>query len=151
MRPSVAIDRGGLRQPGDLLRTTITRFRRSSTSSRSATTTRPTARSCRPIRSPNLLNSVHDDENVYARTASTKFGYGPLGVITGVRVENTRATYSAYKQDATGLTCPVGQDCPVSTKPQLHQLLPDSSGPVRDLARPDRPPGGLLDPRTSGL
>lgn len=72
----------------------------------------------------NTLNSVHDDENVYAAYGQYQFGYGPLGVITGVRAENTRATYSAYKQDATGQTCPVGQVCPVSTDRNYTNLFP---------------------------
>jgi TonB-dependent receptor len=72
----------------------------------------------------NLLNSVHDDENVYAGYGQYQFGYGPLGVIAGVRVENTRATYSAYKQDATGLSCPMGQVCPVSTDRTYTNFFP---------------------------
>jgi TonB-dependent receptor len=74
----------------------------------------------------NLLNSTHDDENVYAAYGQYQFGYGPLGVIAGVRVENTRATYSGYfnNQDPNNKTCPVGQDCPVSTNRTYTNFFP---------------------------
>lgn len=72
----------------------------------------------------NALNSVHDEENVYAAYGQYQFGYGPLGIVAGVRVENTRATYSAYKQDDTGATCPIGQVCPVSTDRNYTNFFP---------------------------
>ena len=71
-----------------------------------------------------LLNSVSDKENVYAGFAQYQFGYGKLGVVAGIRVENTSATYSAYKQDDTGLTCAIGADCAVSTKRSYTNVFP---------------------------
>ena len=72
----------------------------------------------------NQFNSVNDKEDVYAAYGQYQFGYGKLGVVAGVRVEETRATYSAYKQDGTGLTCPVDQNCPVSNSRNYTNFFP---------------------------
>ena len=70
-----------------------------------------------------------DKENVYAAYGQYQFGYGKLGVIAGARVENTRATYSAFKQDATGVTCPLDAlgnplTCPVSNDRNYTNFFP---------------------------
>ena len=76
-----------------------------------------------------LLFSVHDRENVYAAYGQYQFGFGPLGVIAGVRIERTDATYAGYRADTSGslssANCPIVSDlvtnppptnvCPVST------------------------------------
>ncbi len=72
----------------------------------------------------NALNSVNDKENVYAVYGQYQFGYGPLGVIAGVRIEETRATYSANEQDLTGATCPATQVCPVSNDRNYTNVFP---------------------------
>ncbi len=72
----------------------------------------------------NQFNSVNDKEDVYAAYGQYQFGFGKLGVVAGLRVEETRATYSAYRQDGTGLTCPVDQNCPVSNSRSYTDLFP---------------------------
>lgn len=68
--------------------------------------------------------NVRDKEDVYAAFGQYQFGYGPLGIIAGVRIENTRATYSALKKDQTGVTCPVGQYCAVSNDRTYTNFFP---------------------------
>ncbi len=57
------------------------------------------------------LASVHDKEDVYAVYGQYQFGFGPLGVVAGLRIEHTNATYGGYESDASGsaasLACPV--------------------------------------------
>jgi TonB-dependent receptor len=72
----------------------------------------------------NQFNSVNDKEDVYAVYGQYQFGWGKLGLIAGVRVEETRADYSAYKQDATGVTCPINQNCPVSNSVNYTNVFP---------------------------
>lgn len=72
----------------------------------------------------NQFNSVNDKEDVYAVYGQYQFGWGKAGVVAGVRVEETRAVYAAYKQDATGLTCPVNQNCPVSNGVNYTDVFP---------------------------
>jgi TonB-dependent receptor len=74
----------------------------------------------------NQLSVVNDKENVYAAYGQYQFGFGKLGVVAGVRVENTRATYSAYEQDLTGLTCPAASVCPVSTNRNYTNVFPSA-------------------------
>ncbi len=70
-----------------------------------------------------LLSTVDDKEDVYAAYGQYQWGYGKLGMIAGVRIEETRATYSAYKQDSSvGSTCP--DYCPVSTDRNYTNLFP---------------------------
>jgi len=72
----------------------------------------------------NQFNSVNDKEDVYAAYGQYQFGFGKLGIVAGVRIEETRATYSAYKQDGTGVTCPVDQNCPVSNSVNYTNVFP---------------------------
>jgi len=54
-----------------------------------------------------------DKEDVYAAYGQYQFGFGPLGIIAGARVENTRATYAANLVDslsAVPTVTPVSQD-----------------------------------------
>ncbi|MBS0364954.1 MAG: TonB-dependent receptor [Proteobacteria bacterium] len=57
------------------------------------------------------LTNVHDREDVYAAYGQYQFGYGPLGAIAGIRVENTRATYAGAEADTSGSA--VAAACPV--------------------------------------
>ena len=74
-----------------------------------------------------LLADVHDRENVYAAYGQYQFGFGPLGVVTGLRIERTDATYAGYRSDdsqsVSSASCPIPDPtnsptthvCPVST------------------------------------
>jgi TonB-dependent receptor len=57
------------------------------------------------------LAGVRDKENVYAAYGQYQFGFGPLGVVGGLRIERTDATYDGHKSDLSGsaasLNCPV--------------------------------------------
>ena len=58
----------------------------------------------------NALNDVHDKENVYAVYGQYQFGFGPVGVIAGLRVEHTQATYDGYDDSGTAANsagCPI--------------------------------------------
>ena len=57
------------------------------------------------------LANVHDKEDVYAGYGQYQFGYGPLGVIAGVRVERTKATYGGNKADESNSVASAG--CPI--------------------------------------
>jgi TonB-dependent receptor len=59
----------------------------------------------------NALADVHDKEDVYAAYGQYQFGYGPLGIIAGVRVERTKATYGGFKADTSG--SPASAGCPI--------------------------------------
>jgi TonB-dependent receptor len=59
----------------------------------------------------NALADVHDKEDVYAAYGQYQFGYGPLGIIAGVRVERTKATYGGFKADTSG--SPASASCPI--------------------------------------
>jgi TonB-dependent receptor len=55
----------------------------------------------------------NDKENVYAVYGQYAFGFGPLGLIAGARVENTKATYAANLVDskpAVPTVTPISQD-----------------------------------------
>jgi TonB-dependent receptor len=58
-----------------------------------------------------LLSTVHDKENVYAAYGQYQFGFGPVGIVAGLRVERTNATYAGFASDDSGapntLSCPV--------------------------------------------
>ena len=58
----------------------------------------------------NALNDVRDKEDVYAAYGQYQFGFGPLGVVAGVRVEKTKAVYGGF--DDTGTT-PGSAGCPI--------------------------------------
>ena len=58
-----------------------------------------------------LLANVHDRENVYAAYGQYQFGFGPLGVVTGLRIERTAATYSGNRSDPSGSVASAG--CPI--------------------------------------
>jgi TonB-dependent receptor len=49
----------------------------------------------------NLLDDVHDRENVYAAYGQYQFGFGPLGIVAGLRIERTDATYAGYRSDSS--------------------------------------------------
>ena len=71
----------------------------------------------------NELTRVKDKEDVYAAYAQYQFGYGPLGVVAGVRVEHTRASYAANSQ----VNCPGGAVlCPVSTDRRYTDVFPSA-------------------------
>ncbi len=72
----------------------------------------------------NQFNSTSDKEDVYAAYGQYQFGFGKLGIVAGIRLEETRATYSAYKQDGTGVTCPVDQNCPVANSVNYTNVFP---------------------------
>ena len=59
----------------------------------------------------NQLASVHDKENVYAAYGQYQFGWGPLGIVAGIRIEKTKATYAGYKSDTSdsfaSANCPI--------------------------------------------
>ena len=57
-----------------------------------------------------LLANVHDRENVYAAYGQYQFGFGPLGVVAGLRVERTDATYSGNAADSSPSANP---NCPL--------------------------------------
>ncbi len=59
----------------------------------------------------NALANVHDKEDVYALYGQYQFGFGALGVITGVRVENTKAQYGGFEADKSGSLA--SANCPV--------------------------------------
>ena len=58
-----------------------------------------------------LLASVHDRENVYAAYGQYQFGFGPLGIVAGLRIERTDATYAGYRSDKSQLL--VSANCPI--------------------------------------
>ena len=60
--------------------------------------------------SPDELAYVHDKEDVYAAYGQYQFGFGNLGIVAGVRVEETRATYAGNKQNIDGSIGPISSD-----------------------------------------
>jgi TonB-dependent receptor len=67
----------------------------------------------------NLLADVHDRENVYAAYGQYQFGYGPLGVVAGLRIERTDATYAGNRSDTSKSVA--SADCPLITDPTLQE------------------------------
>jgi TonB-dependent receptor len=59
----------------------------------------------------NALAAVHDKEDVYAAYGQYQFGFGALGIVAGVRVEKTKATYAGSASDDSGSLA--GANCPV--------------------------------------
>ncbi len=59
----------------------------------------------------NALGDVHDKENVYAAYGQYQFGFGALGLIAGVRVEATHATYGGFNADSSGSAA--SANCPI--------------------------------------
>ena len=57
------------------------------------------------------LANVHDKEDVYAAYGQYQFGFGPLGIVTGLRVERTKATYGGFKSDSSNSVASAG--CPI--------------------------------------
>lgn len=58
----------------------------------------------------NALNNQTDKEDVYAAYGQYQFGFGPLGIIAGLRIENTQATYGGFDDSGTSAasaTCPI--------------------------------------------
>jgi TonB-dependent receptor len=68
-----------------------------------------------------VLNNVRDKEDVYAQYGQYQFGFGALGVIAGLRVEETKVTYGGYKEDPLNLACPL---CPVSSSKSYTNFFP---------------------------
>jgi TonB-dependent receptor len=54
-----------------------------------------------------VLNNVRDKENVYAAYGQYQFGYGPLGIIAGLRIEDTKVDYGGYRDDPADTACPL--------------------------------------------
>ncbi len=52
-----------------------------------------------------VLSNVHDKEHVYAAYGQYQFGFGPVGVVGGLRIEHTKASYDGFTSDATGTVC----------------------------------------------
>jgi TonB-dependent receptor len=94
-----------------------------------------------------LLASVHDRENVYAAYGQYQFGFGPLGIVAGLRIERTDATYAGYRSDRSqslaSANCPIPDPvnkptthvCPVSTDRGYTNYFP--SVQVRYELQPD--------------
>lgn len=57
------------------------------------------------------LANVHDRENVYAAYGQYQFGFGPLGVVAGLRIERTDATYAGNRSDSSGSLA--SANCPI--------------------------------------
>ena len=57
-------------------------------------------RAALPVLSPSVGRDFHDQENVYAGYAMYTVDYGKLGVLAGVRVEATEATYGNFQSGA---------------------------------------------------
>jgi TonB-dependent receptor len=86
----------------------------------------------------NALYAVHDKENVYAAYGQYEFGFGPLSMVAGVRVEKTDATYSGSESDKSGavgsLGCPILDPvnaptthvCPVSNTRNYTNFFPSA-------------------------
>ncbi len=70
-----------------------------------------------------ILNNVHDKENVYAQYGQYQFGYGPLGIIAGLRVEETQVTYAGYKDDPANAACGI---CAVSNSKSYTNWFPSA-------------------------
>ena len=82
------------------------------------------------------LANVHDRENVDAAYGQYQFGFGPLGVVAGVRIERTDATYSGNRSDSSDSvasancpildpsTTPIARICPVSTDRTYTNYFP---------------------------
>ena len=68
-----------------------------------------------------ILNNTRDKEDVYAEYGQYQFGFGPVGIIAGVRVEETKVTYGGYKADPLNTTCPL---CPVSSSKSYTNFFP---------------------------
>ena len=68
----------------------------------------------------NALNDVNDKENVYAAYGQYQFGFGALGIIAGLRLERTQATYGGFNADSSGAAA--SADCPIldPNQPTTH-------------------------------
>jgi TonB-dependent receptor len=69
------------------------------------------------------LNNVHDKENIYAAYGQYQFGYGALGIVAGLRMERTQATYAGFQEDQSGAAPIV---TPVSTDRSYTNLFPSA-------------------------
>lgn len=58
--------------------------------------------------------NVKDKEDVYAAYGQYQFGWGPLGLIGGLRIEHTKASYGG---NSVQVNKPAGQNCPLLTDP----------------------------------
>jgi TonB-dependent receptor len=75
----------------------------------------------------NELNNQSDKEDVYAAYGQYQFGFGPLGIIAGLRVENTQATYAGFDSSGTSAAnahCPLPGVCAVSNKRSYTNFFP---------------------------
>ena len=54
------------------------------------------------------LANVRDKEDVYAAYGQYQFGFGPLGIVTGLRVERTKAIYGGFKSDISNSLASAG-------------------------------------------
>ena len=93
------------------------------------------------------LASVHDRENVYAAYGQYQFGFGHLGIVSGLRIERTDATYAGYRSDSSqslaSANCPIPDPvnnptthvCPVSTDRGYTNFFPSIQ--VRYELQPD--------------
>jgi len=83
----------------------------------------------------NALNNQTDKEDVYAAYGQYNFGFGPLNIIAGLRIENTQATYGGFDDSGsavTNATCPILDPidqptthvCAVSSKRSYTNFFP---------------------------
>ncbi|MBV9621690.1 MAG: TonB-dependent receptor, partial [Gammaproteobacteria bacterium] len=72
------------------------------------------------------LYSVRDKEDVYAAYGQYRFGFGRLGLVAGLRIERTQATYAGFASDTSGSLQSAG--CPILAPgpPPVH-VCPVSS------------------------
>jgi len=70
------------------------------------------------------LSNVNDKEDVHRAYGQYHFGWGALGIIAGLGIEQTQTNYSAFTQDQTGVTCPADQACSVSTNRSYTNYFP---------------------------
>jgi TonB-dependent receptor len=78
----------------------------------------------------NALNDVHDKEDVYAAYGQYQFGFGALGIIAGLRVEKTKASYGGFdnsESSAASATCPLLGDPPAVPLQHVCAVLGERS------------------------
>ena len=52
-----------------------------------------------------MLSNVHDKEDVYAAYGQYQFGFGPFGIVGGLRIEHTKAFYDGYSTSGCERGC----------------------------------------------
>jgi len=65
----------------------------------------------------------NDREDVYAAYGQYQFGFGPVGIVAGARVENTRASYAANLVDDSGATTVI---TPISRNKSYTNFFPSA-------------------------